>query len=276
MLTPRIRIGNQTTYRVPAQLPYAFALEHGFDAFEWFNDKARGGWGEADTDASVRKALRQAALDNDVLFSVHVPVAADPVHSEGAQAIHSCLDFAHEVGARVVNVHLFPEHHSRVFADALLPLIERARSRGVQLVLENTPQTSPDAFNAVFGVLAAIPEAVGHVGMCLDMGHANLWPGTRNNYLRYVDLLGDHVPILHWHVHENRGDRDSHIPLFHGPAGEDDRGVRGLIARLGKRGFQGSVVLEQWPEPPEVLVQVRNRLQTLVQEVFASPDFARL
>ena len=41
--------------------------------------------------------------------------------------------------------------------------------------------------------------------MCLDMGHANLHLGTRNNYVRFVDRLGDHVPIIQWHVHDNWG-----------------------------------------------------------------------
>jgi sugar phosphate isomerase/epimerase len=136
----------------------------------------------------------------------------------------------------------------------------------VRLSLENTPQTSPDDFNAVFGVLSAMSEAAGRVGMCLDSGHANLFPGTRNDYLKFVDLLGDHVPIIHWHAHENWGDRDSHLSLFTGPSARDDRGIRELIRRLKKRGFSGSVVLEQWPQPPEVLVQTRLRLRQLLSE----------
>jgi sugar phosphate isomerase/epimerase len=168
------------------------------------------------------------------------------------------------VGAGVVNLHLFPEHGARPFAESLRPLMDAARSAGLRLSLENTPRTSPDDFNAVFGVLSAKPEAPGRIGMCLDSGHANLFAGTRNDFLRFVDLLGNHVPIIHWHAHENWGDRDSHLPLFTGPSAVDDRGLRGLVHRLNERGFAGSVVLEQWPEPPEVLVETRRRLQQLL------------
>ena len=100
--------------------------------------------------------------------------------------------------------------------------------------------------------------------MCFDMGHANLFAGTRNDYVRFLDLLGAYVPILHWHAHENWGDRDSHLPLFTGPTARDDVGVRALVDRLRRRGFDGSVVLEQWPAPPEVLIEARNRLRTLL------------
>jgi sugar phosphate isomerase/epimerase len=267
MQPTRFRIGNQTSCHAPSQQTYQFALRHGFDAFEWFSDPGRFGWCEQDVDAAGRARLRREAADHGLLFSVHAPFAADPVDAGGAAAIRRSIDFGGAAGAGVVNVHLFPEHSPRAFAEALGPLLEAARRAGVRLSLENTPQTSPDDFNAVFAVLAAMPEAAGRAGMCLDMGHANLHAGTRNDYLGFVDRLGDHVPIIHWHAHENWGDRDRHLPLFTGPSARDDRGLRGLVQRLRRRGFSGSVVLEQWPQPPELLIQARDRLRQLVDAV---------
>jgi hypothetical protein len=87
------------------------------------------------------------------------------------------------------------------------------RTAHLHLSLENTPETFPDYVNAVFKVLDAIPQAAGRVGLCLDMGHANLFADTRNDCVRFVDLLGEHVPIIHWHAHENWGDGDSHLML---------------------------------------------------------------
>jgi sugar phosphate isomerase/epimerase len=258
-------IGNQTSCHVPARLPYEFALRHGFDAFEWFSDKGRAGWCEDDTPPAERAGLLRAAKERGIRFSVHAPHTADPVIPAGAAAIRKSIRFGAEVGAGVVNLHLFPGHGARPFAESLGPLLETARAAGVRLSLENTPRTSPDDFNAVFGVLSAVAEAAGHIGMCLDSGHANLFAGTRNDFLRFVDLLGDHVPIIHWHAHENWGDRDSHLPLFTGPSARDERGLRGLVRRLKGRGFAGSVVLEQWPRPPEVLVETRRRLQRLLE-----------
>lgn len=262
-----MRIGNQTSCHAPARLPYEFAVAHGFDAFEWFSDKGRWGWCENDMPSEERAELLRFARQHGMLFSVHAPVTADPTTRSGAEAIRRSIGFAGDVGAGVVNLHLFPEHEVKPFADALRPLLEVARSTGVRLCLENTPQTSPDHVNAVFTLLASMPEAGGWIGMCLDTGHANLFAGTRNDYVRFVDRLGDHVPIVHWHAHENWGDQDSHLPLFTGPSAHDDRGLRALLRRLKGRGFSGSVVLEQWPQPPEVLVRTRERLQHLIETV---------
>lgn len=265
MTSSPVRIGNQTTCHAAAGEPYEFALRHGFDAFEWFSDRPRAGWAEDDVSEADRAALRETSMSRNILFSVHAPFAADPVTPAGADAVRKSIRFGGDVGAGVINLHLFPEYPARTFADALRPLLDEAAAAHVRLSLENTPSTSPDHFNAVFGVLSAVPGAAERVGMCLDSGHANLFPGTRNDFLRYVDLLGNHVPIIHWHAHENFGDRDSHLPLFTGPAAADDRGVRGLVRRLKARGFSGSVVMEQWPSPPVVLVHTRERLRGLFE-----------
>ena len=146
-----IRIGNQTNCHVPARLPYEFAVAHGFDAFEWFSDKGRWGWCEDDMPAAERVELRRTARQRGMLFSVHAPVAADPTTPSGAEAIRRSIRFGGDVGAGVVNLHLFPEHGPKLFAEALRPLLDVARSTGVRLCLENTPQTSPDHVNALFG-----------------------------------------------------------------------------------------------------------------------------
>lgn len=261
MRPARIRVGNQTSSHAQARAPYEFALARGFDAFEWLSDKGPWGWSEDDTPHVERAEMRSAAQEHGMLFSVHAPIAADPTHVDGADAIRHSIRFGGEVGAGVVNMHYFSERGARRFAEALRPLLEAAQTAGVRLSLENTPRTSPDDFNALFGELAVLPESAGQVGMCLDMGHANLFPGTRHDYLAFVDRLDGDIPIIHLHAHENWGDSDSHLPLFTGPSLHDDRGVRGLVQRLKQRGFEGSVVLEQWPDPPEILVKSRQRLR---------------
>jgi sugar phosphate isomerase/epimerase len=259
-----LRIGNQTSAHAPARLPYEFARRHGFDAFEWFSDRGSAGWCEADATDAEKHELRKVSESGAVRFSIHAPHAADPTTPHGAEAICRSIRFGGEIRAEVVNFHLFPEHHARLYAESLKPLLREAARSGLMLSLENTPATPPDHINAVFGMLSAMADAAGGVGLCLDSGHANLHAGTRNDYVQYVDLLGDHVPIIHWHAHENWGDRDSHLPLFTGPSATDDRGVRALIRRLRTRGFAGAIILEQWPHPPEQLIRTRDRLSELL------------
>jgi sugar phosphate isomerase/epimerase len=100
--------------------------------------------------------------------------------------------------------------------------------------------------------------------MCLDIGHANLCDTTRNDFLRYMDEISAAVPIIHLHVHENYGDADSHLPLFTGPSGRDDAGIRAFLERLRKRDYSGAMILEQWPHPPGLLTSARDRLRTLL------------
>jgi sugar phosphate isomerase/epimerase len=163
---------------------------------------------EDDVSPDERERLRRKSRESGVLFSVHAPCSADPTTPGGIDAIRRSIRFAGDVGARVVNLHLFPEHGARPFTESFRPLLELAAAVGVRLSLENTPQCSTDDFNATFGVLSDVPEATGRVGMCLDMGHANLFLGTRKNYLRFVDLLGEHVPIIHCSVRASVVDDD--------------------------------------------------------------------
>jgi sugar phosphate isomerase/epimerase len=119
----------------------------------------------------------------------------------------------------------------------------------------------------LFGRLYALKlPRTDHVGMCLDLGHANLCAPTRNDYLGYLDRLDAGVPIIHLHVHENWGDCDSHLPLFTGPAGRDGGGVRGFVERIKRRNYSGSIILEQWPHPPSLLNQAREGLKQLLAE----------
>jgi sugar phosphate isomerase/epimerase len=263
----RIRIGNQTNCHHPHIDPYQFALASGFDAFEWFSDRGRHGWCEDDTPTHTRTEWRKAAADGDLRYSVHAPYYADPVTPDGEAMIRTSIRFAADIGAGIVNFHLFPNHPARQYAECVMPLAAESASLGVKLSLENTPETGPDHINAVFGCLSAMPAAVGTVGLCFDMGHANIHPPTRYDYVGYLDAIGDHVPVTHWHAHENWGDRDSHLVLFTGPSAKDDRGLRSLVKRLKRRGFGGSVVLEQWPSPPELLVAARDRLRAMWDEV---------
>ncbi len=261
-----IRIGNQTSCNAEAELPFEFAVNNGFDAFEWFSDPGRVGWNEDRMTSAERARVRGIARKHDIRFSVHAPWAADPTTPEGFADIRRSILFAEEIGAALVNLHLFPQHTADYYVHTVLPLIDLAERTGVSLSLENTRQTAPEDIGEVFELLKGLPQAVGRTGLCLDMGHANLFEETRGDYIAYVDRIGMHVPIIHWHAHENWGDNDNHLPLFTGAAARDDSAVRNLIRRLRGRGFCGSVVMEQWPHPPEILIATRQRLLELWSE----------
>ena len=266
-----IRIGNQTSCWAAPLQPFGHALAAGFDAFEWFPDKKPdAGWDDTDLDAACRRDIRETARARDIRLSVHVRWQANPLQPESAPIFQRDLELARDLGAALFNIHLYLDRGPAAFVEAIAPLMQRTADIGLQLAIENTPHHSPEDFNRLFAELRKLPApATAHVGMCLDIGHANLCAATRNDYLQFLDRLDPHVPIIHLHVHENWGNSDSHLPLFTGPAGRDDSGIRGLLQRLKARSFSGSFILEQWPQPPTLLDHTRDRLRALLNEIRA-------
>ena len=264
-----IHIGNQTScWTATPDEPFDYALASGFDAFEWFPDKqlSGAGWDESDLDAEHRLKIRQAARAAGMRLSVHARWQANPLQEESYPLFWKDLELAQDLGAVLLNIHLCHEQGIAAYVEAIQPLIHRAAETGIQLAIENTPHHSPEDFDELFACLGGATSLSPQppVGMCLDLGHANLCAAARNDYLAFIDRLGPQVAIIHLHLHENWGDADTHLPLFTGPAGRDDGGIRRLLERLRRRSFSGSIILEQWPQPPTLLNNARDRLLGLL------------
>ena len=266
----QLRIGNQTSFRASSPtLPFEYAIANGFDAFEWFPDKKESGegWDESDIDAVTRSYIKETARQHDIAMSVHASLQANPLRPETNSIIVGNIEFAHDIGASFLNVHLDADEGIETYVKAIAPIVQYSAEVGIRLCIENTPFTPPDDFNELFDLLQGTRETkTAHIGMCLDIGHANLCEATRNDYLEFIYRLDAQVPIIHLHMHCNYGDRDSHLPLFTGPAKWDDSGIRMFIQQLKKRNFRGSIIFEQWPEPPSLLNSARERLYRMWNE----------
>lgn len=264
----RIRIGNQSAFSSSTVIqPFEYAVAEGFDAFEWFPDKRESGagWAESDISKEQRDFIKKTALAHDICLSVHAPWQANPLRPESRDIFLKDIEFAQDIGASLINIHLYTDEGIASYVHAIVPLIKDLTKAGIKLSIENTPITRPQDFNELFRQLLVLNLTdTAHVGMCLDLGHANLCEATLNDYLKFIDLLDSRVPIIHIHLHENYGDHDSHLPLFTGPAGKNDSGIKGFIERMGRRNFSGCVILEQWPEPPGLLNDARNRLLKMI------------
>lgn len=258
------RIGNQTSFSAPPMRPFEFAVENGFEAFEWFPDRhlTGEGWDMGDIDATARRLIKETALKQGISLSVHAPLGLSPLRGEGAFA--ETISFAKDIGAGILNIHLVNDRGLGPFAEAISRLKDKLG--GIGLSVENTPITAPEDFNALFSLLGGIDG----VGMCFDMGHANLFGGTKNDYIGFLGRLESHVPVIHLHMHENHGEGDSHLALFSGPSGGNPDGIKRLIGKMKERGFSGSVIFEQWPEPPGILIEARRKLKAIIGERPAS------
>jgi sugar phosphate isomerase/epimerase len=267
--TCRFFIGNQTAFCAPLTEPFAFAVDHHFDAFELFPDSGPtgGGWSARDVTAEQRRYFRATAEARGIRLSVHAALEAGLLEASRDGTLGDDIDLARDLGAQVLNLHLASDDVDGC-CRAALTLLEVLRPLGITLALENTPTVGPDEVNQLFARLPRVATGpAGGVGLCLDIGHANLCPDTHNDYLAYVDRLGSHVPIVHAHLHENWGDGDKHLTLFTGPSGKDASGVVGLLARLRRRHFRGSLILEQWPTPASLLTVARDRLFAIAESL---------
>jgi sugar phosphate isomerase/epimerase len=259
---PQIHIGNQTAYSAASALaPFDYALGNDFDAFEWFPDKkASGGWDGSDLSPVQREQIQKTAKANGIRQSVHGRWDANPLDPNALILLNEDIDLAVDLGAALFNIHLYPEQGIEVYLTAIQPIIKKTSRAGLQLSIENSPLNPPEEFNQLFDALQKSGLPVSHVGMCFDIGHANLCAATRNDYLKYFTALRRSVPVIHLHLHENWGDADTHLPLFTGPAGQDTTGIKQFLTAVQARKYSGSMILEGWPQPPTLLNQARHRL----------------
>ncbi|MGR3221251.1 MAG: sugar phosphate isomerase/epimerase family protein, partial [Candidatus Anammoxibacter sp.] len=224
----QIPIGNQTSFSVAPTLPFDYAVKNGFGAFEWFPDKKASGigWDLDDINAEMRFYIKETAYNHNVRLTVHVPWWANPLVSESNEVMFGCFKFADDINATLVNIHLYTENGLEDYVKSILPFIKRSKELNIKLAIENTPLTPPDDFNKLFAILRELNDVdIEYVGMCFDIGHANLCGSTHNDFIGYLDQISLNVPLIHLHLHENYGDYDSHLPLYTGPSRNDDTGI---------------------------------------------------
>lgn len=77
----------------------------------------------------------------------------------------------------------------------------------IQILIENVLDPIPDT-------LLEVAEAIDHpaFGICFDMGHAHCYSDVP--CMEWMKMLEMH--IRHLHIHDNKGDRDSHLALGEG------------------------------------------------------------
>ena len=262
-----IRIGNQTSFATSVLEPFEFAVANGFAAFEFFPDcgfSGTGGWHENDLSDATRRSIRQTALEKKMELTVHAPLEFNPLHHCEDGRLATAIEFARAIGATLLNLHLDAGQGVERFVECLGPALRLTAEAGLKLAIENTVWTGPEDFNQFFAALRRSKFPSAHCGMCFDLGHANLFGATQNNYWLYLDTLSLRVPIIHLHLHENFGDRDSHLTLFTGPSRKNSTGIAGFLERLKARDFSGCAILEQWPQPPALLTEARNKLLRLL------------
>jgi len=148
-------IGNQTScWTARPSEPFDYAVAQRFTAFEWFPDKKPGvGWDESDLDKGARQSIRSTAQAAGMRLSVHGQWLANPLDANNYPLLWKDFALAVDLGAALLNIHLFHENGLPAFVEAIAPLLEKARQAGLHLAIENTPQHTPEQFNELFARL---------------------------------------------------------------------------------------------------------------------------
>ena len=166
----------------------------------------------------IAEKLRQ----EDIRISLHGPFwdlcagSPDPLIRQVTRTrLHQLFDLVPIFDPLQVVCHTGydPRHHGdwRHFLEVSLatwePLLERAESSKVPLVLENVWEHGPELHHELFSRLSSP-----YLGFCLDVGHQHSFSRTR--LMDWLEALSDRLREIH--IHDNNGSGDAHLPVGQG------------------------------------------------------------
>jgi sugar phosphate isomerase/epimerase len=221
-----------------------------------------------------RDARRHAAALSEALGTaglrpvLHGPGSVRAGTRHGDRALEGLVSYAAEVGASRIVYHAAnlpdePASEDGRLAEtrSLATLAARAERQGVIIALENLAPVypAPDALSFTPMILRTMVKRISSpaVGLCLDIGHANVVAG-----LRHTDPLELIEPVLDrtvmFHLHDNLGARRDHTdspeldPLrldLHLPPGRGTVPWERIAPLLGRKNG-APLVLEVHPPRP--------------------------
>lgn len=196
-------------------------------------------------------------VDNGLsLHAIHAPITerfehgrwgrafstASSVAQERALALSetaAALELARRVPTRYLVVHLgLPSTHPDAGADtrdaarrSVDDIAKLAQAAGTRVALEVIPNSlaTPDSLVQLIEDDLDAPQ----VGVCLDVGHANIM----GDPIEAIETLAG--LLVTTHIHDNNGREDEHLPPFGGTTDWP-----GVVTALQKVGYDGVMMLE--------------------------------
>ena len=182
----------------------------------------------------------------DLSISVHAPfndinlASLNPKIREMAVGyLKSTIATADTLGLELVTFH--PGHlcPSGVYAkekvnkanlESLKDIYEFSSEYNVTLALENMPIKYWTLGNTAHEILKMIADK--NMGMCFDIGHANI-TGEIDNFLKNIEKF------YNVHIHDNNGRRDEHLVL-----GKGSIDIPSFIKALMAHKYSGDIIIE--------------------------------
>lgn len=208
--------------------------------------------GMHELDGKKVELIRRFVRERDLSLSVHAPFADINIASTSpsirnaimrrlkrSMRLSSKLDPEYWIfhpGVRSAISDIVPELDWKINLDSVCELLREARQYNMKISVENTPKTFPFLLRHVEDFERFYTELGDdglEVGLTLDVGHANI-SGELDRIIRSLSKR-----IVHTHLHDNNGDRDSHLGIGFGKINWPK-----LIGDLMSIGYNGVLVVE--------------------------------
>lgn len=191
---------------------------------------------------SIQEELTSLSLEpiiHSAVYDINLASLNPLIRRASIRQTVESIRFAARIGAKIVIIHpgRLPKDYSSVYLKnsrinlltSLNVMARMAGRMGVMLAIENSPRGRAHRLVANPQEHLYILRRLGsaHLGALLDIGHAHTWGFDLREYIR---SLADY--ILLFHLHDNRGDADEHLPLGRGTI--DLRGVGEEIQKLNR------------------------------------------
>lgn len=179
----------------------------------------------------------------------------EDVRQAATSALLASMKTFAELGVQWMNVHPdahAPFHDRRFIVQqnqrSLETLLEAGNDLGIGVMIENVPE----GFNTP-EQLAQLLDPLPELALHLDIGHANLRVPS-NTTESLIERFGHR--LRHVHLHDNRGDTDSHLPL-----GVGSINLPRILQVLRDSGYDQTITLEVFTSDRHFLEHSRDWLR---------------
>jgi sugar phosphate isomerase/epimerase len=178
--------------------------------------------------------------------------------------IKRALDISEVIPFRYLIQHIgvFEEEYDDRKVEAAFTSLEEihlfAKARGVEVLLENTPNELSSAERLIY----FLGQTHLNLNFCLDVGHANMKEGVAGAF----GILKDRIRSTH--LHDNNGREDSHLWPFQSPGGTINWKETMTLLRSLPQQYPLLLELRDYPEFPlpqslDLVKEIFEKLETV-------------
>lgn len=234
----------------PSEEYFKFAFDNGFDRID-LGCSAPSNFPHTYTKDRIKR-VKELGKKYNIPYGLHSASYVNTaeimpiVRKASEQHLLDYINLSKVIGAEYCVIHC--GYYFSKFKDLVMenlfktfrPAVRLAEDIDLPLVIENMNAVHPDSEIVYLGVtidelnqaFKKVPST--HLGLALDIGHANLLPGGVEPW---IDAFPD--KIFHLHLSDNDGVLDQHLAL-----GEGNIEFAEIFDKLKSVGFNGTATLE--------------------------------